>query len=102
VRPHINRLKEVFGYQSYEQLDLISGKIPIGSGRRFGLPGGRELEVAPTAVRGQSVRMEVRIWRGGSRDLATVLDVPPGRPALLGGPSYAGGVLIIVITAHPE
>jgi len=42
VRPHINRLKEVFGYQSYEQLDLLSGKIPIGSGRRFGLPGGRE------------------------------------------------------------
>lgn len=102
VRPHVNRLREVFGYQSYEQLDLLAGRIPVGSTRRFGLPGGRELEVRPDQIRGQNVRMSVKILSGGAPAASMVVEVPPGRPAMVGGPPYSGGVLIIVISAHPE
>jgi hypothetical protein len=102
MRPYINRLREIFRYQSYEQLERLAGKIPVGSAQRFGLPGGRELDLNPTAVRSQSVRMIIRTFYRGAQETRTEADLPAGRPYMHGGPPYGGGVLIIVITAYPE
>ncbi len=102
ARPFINRLREVFGYQSYQPMDEVQARLPIGGTQRFTLPGGRELELHAVGRRGPVVRMDVKIWRGGVQELGTILDVPPGRPAVIGGPPYGPGVLIIAITAQPE
>ena len=102
ARPFIGRLREVFGYQHYQPLDDIVARLPMGGAQRFSLPGGRELEIHPVGRRGPVVRMDVKIWRVGVQELATILDVPPGRPAVIGGPPYGPGVLIIAITAQPD
>ena len=101
-RPFINRLREVFGYQNYQPLDEVNARVPIGGSQRFPIPGGRELEIHAIGRRGPVVQMGVKIWRVGVPELTTVLDVPPGRPALIGGPPYGPGVLIIAITHHAE
>lgn len=101
-RLHINRLRQVFGYQSYEQLDLIRAQIPLGAAERFALPGGRELELRPAAVKGSVVRMDIKVLNRGASEVSVVADVPPNRPALVGGLPYEGGVLIIAITAEPQ
>ena len=98
-RVHVNRLRQVFGYQSYEQLDLIQAQIPLGLAQRFALPGGRELELRPAAVKGSVVRMDIKILNRGASEVSIIADVPANRPALVGGPPYEGGVLIIAITA---
>jgi hypothetical protein len=101
-RPYINRLRKVFGYQNYQPMDDVLARLPLGGTQRFPLPGGRELEIRALSQQGPAVRMSVKIWRVGVQELTTVLDVPPGRPALIGGPPYAAGVLIIAITTQPE
>lgn len=101
-RRHVSRLRQVFGYQSYEQLDLIRAEIPLGTAQRFALPGERELELRPSAVKGSVVRMDIKILNRGTPEVSLVADVPPNRPALVGGPPYGGGVLIIAITAQPQ
>ncbi len=102
LRLHVNRLRQVFGYQNYEQLDVIRAQIPPGAAQRFALPGGRELELRPSAVKGSLVRMDIKILNRGAPEVSIVADVPPNRPALVGGPPYEGGVLIITITAQPR
>jgi len=102
-RPYVNRLRQVFGYQSYEQLDLIQAQIPVGATQRFALPGGRELELRPAAVKGEIVRMDIRILKGGVPEVPPIVtDVTAKRPTVVGGPPYEGGVLIISITARPH
>lgn len=101
-RPILRQLREVFGYSHYELMDHYRATVPAGAAQRFFLPGGRELEVQPVAVRGPLVRLSIKIYRGGVPELTTLLDVPPGRPALVGGPPHGAGVLIIAITARPE
>jgi RNA polymerase sigma-70 factor (ECF subfamily) len=102
LRPWVPRLQEVFGYSSYEPISALETIMPLGMVQRFSLPGGRELELQPMAVRIPVVRLLVRVKRAGAPELATVLDVPPQRPALIGGAPHGPGVLIIAIRARPE
>lgn len=53
------------------------------------------------AVRGQFVRMHVRLLRGGVPEMNAVIHTVPGQPALIGGPPHGQGVLIIILWAHP-
>lgn len=74
--------------------------MPLGMLQRFALPGGRELHIQPLVVRPPIVRMAVRIFRGPVAEIATVMDVPARRPALIGGMPHGPGVLIIAIRSR--
>lgn len=102
VGPWIPRLRGVFGYTSYQPISAFETFMPFGMTQRFALPGGRELEIRPLAHRVQIVRMLVKVNRGPVSEIATVMDVPPRRPALIGGPPHGEGVLIIAIRARVE
>ena len=102
LRPWVPRLREVFGYATYEPMSAFETTMPLGMAQRFALPGGRELEIQPLAIRPPVVRLAIRIIRGGLPEIATVLDVPPRRPALIGGPPHGSGVLIIAIRSRIE
>jgi RNA polymerase sigma-70 factor (ECF subfamily) len=101
-RPHLNRLRQMFPHQSPEQLDTIRVQIPLGLAQRFGLPGGRELEMRPLAVQGPAVQMDVKILKGGVPEIRVIPTLWPNRPTMVGGPPYSDGVLIIAITARPQ
>ena len=58
------------------------------------------MELQPLGIRPPGVRVLVRVKRGAVGELATVMDVPPRRPALIGGLPHETGVLIIAIRAN--
>jgi hypothetical protein len=96
----VPRLQQVFQYSHYEPVSAFETRMPVGMLQRFAIPGGREMELQPLAVRPPIVRVLVRIKRGPVGELATVMDVPPRRPALIGGLPHESGVLIIAIRAN--
>jgi RNA polymerase sigma-70 factor (ECF subfamily) len=96
------RLQQIFQYSSYEPISAVEARMPVGRLHRFALPGGREMEIQPLGVRPPIVRILVRVKRGGVGEIATVLDVPPRRPALIGGLPHEAGVLIIAIRSREE
>jgi hypothetical protein len=102
LTPWVPRLREVFGYSAFEPVSAFETTMPIGASQRFALPGGRELNIQPLSLRPPIVRMAVKILRGPVTEIATVMDVPPRRPALIGGPPHGPGVLIIAIRSRAE
>jgi RNA polymerase sigma-70 factor (ECF subfamily) len=96
----VPRLQKVFLYSRYEPVSAFETTMPVGMVQRFALPGGREMELQPLGIRPPVVRVLVRIKRGAIGELATVMDVPPRRPALIGGLPHESGVLIIAIRAN--
>jgi RNA polymerase sigma-70 factor, ECF subfamily len=102
LRLWVPRLQEVFQYSHYEPVSAFETRMPIGMVQRFALPGGREMEIQPLGVRRPIVRVLVRIKHGAVTELATVMDVPPRRPALIGGLPHQTGVLIIAIRSREE
>lgn len=102
LQPWVPRLQEVFGYSHYEPMSAFETIMPVGMAQRFALPGGRELVIQPLAIRPPVVRVAVKILRGPLVEIATVMDVPPRRPALIGGLPHGPGVLIIAIRSRVE
>jgi hypothetical protein len=102
VRMHlwVPRLQKVFLYSHYQPVSAIETTMPVGMLQRFSLPGGREMELQPLGVRPSVVRILVRVKRGAVGEIATVMDMPPRRPALIGGLPHESGVLIIAIRAN--
>jgi len=98
----VPRLQEVFQYSHYEPVSAFETRMPVGMLQRFALPGGREMEIQPLGIRRPIVRVLVRIRHGSVSELATVMDVPPRRPALIGGLPHQTGVLIIAIRSREE
>jgi RNA polymerase sigma-70 factor, ECF subfamily len=101
IQRWVPRLQEVFGYSHYEPISAFETTMPLGLLQRFALPGGRELQIQPLTIRLPAVRIAVKILRGPMTEIATVMDVPPRRPALIGGPPHGPGVLIIAIRSRP-
>jgi hypothetical protein len=98
----VPKIQDVFQYSQYEPVSAIETRMPVGMLQRFALPGGREMEIQPLAVRRTIVRILVRVKRGAVGEIATVMDVPPRRPALIGGLPHQDGMLIIAIRSREE
>ncbi|MBI2526138.1 MAG: sigma-70 family RNA polymerase sigma factor [Candidatus Rokubacteria bacterium] len=102
LRRILPRLRTLFRYTEYTTLDRQRAEVALGTQQRFHLPGARQLEVTPDQLHGQSVRMRVRLLRGEQPELRTNIVAAPGAPAVLGGPTYGDGVLIIILWANPN
>ena len=96
------RLRELFRYKEYTTLERYRAQVPVGTTQRWAVPGDRLLEVMPEGVVNSAVRMRLRLARGNLIELNVNVLAQPGRPALIGGPRYDDGVLIIVIWADPN
>jgi len=97
------RLRQLFRYQEYTSLERYRAEVPVGATQRWPVPGERQLEVTPEGVNGNSVRLRVRLERGGRAEVNTSIQAASGNPAVIGGPKHADGVLIIIVwaNAHP-
>jgi RNA polymerase sigma-70 factor, ECF subfamily len=102
LRKIIPRLQTLFRYTDYTTLDRQRVEGPLGTQQRFAVPGERWLEVTPDQMQGTSVRMRVRLLRGDRPEMNANILAAPGAPAVLGGPPYGSGVLIIILWANPN
>jgi RNA polymerase sigma-70 factor (ECF subfamily) len=102
MRRLLPQLKSVFRYSEYTQLARHRVDGPLGVMQRFSIPGDRWLDVTPDQLLGKSVRMQVRLLKGEQAEMNASLLASPGAPAVLGGPPYGKGVLIIILWANPN
>jgi RNA polymerase sigma-70 factor (ECF subfamily) len=102
LRRILPRLQTLFRYTEYTTLDRQRVEGPLGAQQRFAVPGERWLEVTPDQLQGTSVRMRVRLLRGERSEMNANILAAPGAPAVLGGPPYGNGVLIIILWANPN
>jgi RNA polymerase sigma-70 factor (ECF subfamily) len=96
------RLRQLFRYREYTSLERYRAEVPVGTTQQWRVPGDRQLEVTPEAVANGQVRMRLRLVRDGRNEIATNIQAAPGNPAVLGGPKYGDGVLIIIVWANPN
>ncbi len=101
LRRILPRLRTLFRYTDYTTLEHHRAEVTLGTQQRFALPGSRQLEVTPDQLQGRLVRMRVQLLKGDQPELRTIILAQPGAPAVLGGPAYGDGVLIIILWANP-
>lgn len=95
------QLRTLFRYTEYRTVDRQRWRVRLGTQQNLQLPGLRQLEVLPDQLHGTSVRMRVRVLKGDHAELQTSIVAAPGVPAVLGGPRFGEGVLIIILWANP-
>jgi len=95
-----DKLRSMFNYTAYRMLDRQRKSLSVGETEVFPLPGNRSMTVTPSPSRGKKVRLAVEIREGGKNLIATTLGLSRGGMVLVGGPSYKGGVLILLISAE--
>jgi RNA polymerase sigma-70 factor (ECF subfamily) len=96
----VPKLRQLFGYREYTWLDRYRAEVPVGTTQRWTVPGGRLIEITPEGTADSAVRMRVRLARGAVTELTTNIQAASGHPAVIGGPPYGDGVLIIIIWAR--
>ena len=98
------QLRQLFRYTEYTWLERHRAEVPVGTTERFAVPGERQLELTPENVKDQVVRFQLRLMRGRKAELNANIQAARGNPAVVGGPRFNDGVLIIIIwaNANPE
>ena len=94
------KLRQLFRYKEYASLERYRAEVAVGTLQSWRVPSDRTLEVLPESVSGDTVRMRVRLMRGTLTELATNIQASRGSPAVIGGPRYGDGVLIIIVWAN--
>ena len=96
------KLRQLFKYREYTSLERHRAEVPVGVTERWVVPGDRHLELTPDAVHDRTVRFRLRLVRGSTAELAANIQAARGNPAVIGGPRFSDGVLIIIIWANAE
>ena len=94
------KLRQLFRYGDYASLAHYRAEVPVGTLQTWPIPGDRQLEVLPESVSGDTVRMRVTLTRGTVKEVVTHIQASRGYPAVIGGPKYHGGVLVIIVWAN--
>lgn len=102
VDTYVLKLRQFLRYRQYHPLQHMLGDVPMGSTHRAPLAGDRQLELTPEGMGDRAVRLRVRLLRGNFTEVTTHIAATPGTPAVIGGPRYGDGVLIILLWANPN
>jgi RNA polymerase sigma-70 factor, ECF subfamily len=94
------KLRKLFRYTTYGSLARYRAEVPVGTPQSWAIPGGRTLELLPESVSGDTVRMRLRLSRGSMNEVVTDIQAARGNPAVIGGPRYESGVLVIIVWAN--
>jgi RNA polymerase sigma-70 factor (ECF subfamily) len=100
LQAFLPRLRQLFRYQEYTSLERYRAEVPLGVQQQWAVPGDRTLEVTPDRVKDDTVYMRVHLVRGSVTEVTTSIQAARGNPAVIGGPRYADGVLIIIVWAN--
>jgi len=102
LQSFLPKLRQLFRYKEYTSLERYRAEVPVGSTQRWPVPGDRQLEVTPESVRGATLKLNVRLTRGSLTEVTTNIQTQSGNPAVIGGPRYRDGTLIIIVWGHPN
>ena len=94
------KLRQLFRYKEYASLERYRAEVPVGTRQTWSVPGDRKLELLPESVSGDTVRMRVTLTRGSVKEIVTSIQAARGNPAVIGGPKYDDGVLVIIVWAN--
>ncbi|HTY80073.1 MAG TPA: sigma-70 family RNA polymerase sigma factor [Candidatus Bathyarchaeia archaeon] len=97
----VPRLRKLFRYSDYTPVEHHKVDVDFGVAKRIPAPDDRWLEVTPKDLQGKSIRMQVRLLKGEKSVMTSNIVAAPGAPAVVGGPRYGTGVLIIILWADP-
>ena len=96
------KLRQLFKYREYTSLERHRAEVPVGSTERWVVPGDRQLELTPDAVFDRTVRFRLRLMRGPMQEINATVQAARGNPAVIGGPRFSDGVLIIIVWANAD
>ena len=96
------KLRQLFKYREYTSLERHRAEVPVGSTERWVVPGDRQLELTPDAVFDRTVRFRLRLMRGPMQEINANVQAARGNPAVIGGPRFSDGVLIIIVWANAD
>ena len=98
--PVAKQLSEAFKYSRYELVATPGGAAQVAQPWQTSLPGGRILEVTPTAMTEGNYHLKVRVLGPkGEVVMNSAVRLRPGGTVFIGGPPQAPGVLIIALSA---
>jgi hypothetical protein len=94
------QLNDAFKYSRYELLSSPAGAAQVQQPWQAALPGGRTLEVTPTAIAEGNYVLQVRVLGSkGEPLMSSSVRLRPGGTVFIGGPPHPPGVLIIALSA---
>lgn len=85
-------------YTNYRLLETHSLSTKLGAKHALPLPGGRTLDLYPYGLSDGRLELLVTITEGGKRILDTTVRISNNNAIVVGGPSHAGGVLIVALS----
>jgi hypothetical protein len=86
-------------YTNYRLVDTRPLSTKLGAKHAVPLPGGRTLELYPYGLSEGRLELLVTITEGAKRLLDTTIRLSNNSAIVVGGPSHAGGVLIVALSA---
>jgi hypothetical protein len=89
------RLRQVLRYEYYTPLGRLRAEAPLGATESRAV-GDARVELTPESLSGDTVRLKLRI-----DGVTATVAARQRAPAIVGGPRYKNGVLIVVVWAHP-
>jgi hypothetical protein len=87
-------LQSVFRYSSYDLIGRNTMRIAMGKSQSASLPGGRQLTINPTRIRGNHLEMKLSIFKGKKSVFQTVIELRNNSSITVGGPRYKKGYLL--------
>lgn len=93
-----DRLRAMFEYSTYRLVMHQERQTVCGRKVTFEMPGGRILHIAPLAVVGNMVSMELVLFEGTRPIMTTDLRLINHALLIVGGPHYQQGMLITMIS----
>jgi hypothetical protein len=93
------RLRKVFDYTSYVLLKREQASTVCGQAVAFNLPGGRILHVAPMAVEGNMIALELVLFEGARSVMRTDIKMMKAGAIMIVGPHYPRQTFITTIEA---
>ncbi|MEX0322084.1 MAG: hypothetical protein AB3N63_07990 [Puniceicoccaceae bacterium] len=100
LRRYAGTLQRLFRFNSYKQVTSKSMRLNIPGEGSVSLSGGQSLSLKSSGGSRSGVSAELTWSRGSKRLVHTRLQLRPGSPAVLGGPSSGSGSYLLILVLN--
>ena len=99
LKQYSGTLQRLFRFKSYKQVSKGNLKLSVPGEGSVGLAGGQRLSLKADEGSSRGLMAELSWTRGNKRLLHTKIQLRPGNPAVMGGPSTGkGGNYLLILT----